>query len=405
MYSRIPYSINLPKKTITSSDSLSSGQPALNDLTNVDTNEAKMGDGDVLMYNLVENLWQSGIIPSSSETVNTLTGLNFNNVATNNLIKKVDANNAGNSNIISSYTATGSVTTLITGDPNGMITAIGGEIITSIIGQESKLEITTGVGAGKRSLILQENQPVIIEDDLFVTGGMTAISSSLISLSVINKIDANDISASGVIQGNTVESIGTLNVGGLINLNGTTGTAGAVLTSNGSSDPTWNPAPIPYYIEIDIGDNGTADIYSFTPGASNAINTLYTTPTAISNYDSDLINNSFWRPSVSGIFFINFNAILRSINQDYLVEAQIHIKKNVGGVYEKLLISGNRNWGSSVDEADARVWSMGLNCPHTFYANAGDKFKFSVYGRSYNNNAIWLITTNYSSNIRITKLA
>ena len=368
MYSRIPYSINLPKKTITSSDSLSSGQPALNDLTNVDTNEAKMGDGDVLMYNLVENLWQSGIIPSSSETVNTLTGLNFNNVATNNLIKKVDANNAGNSNIISSYTATGSVTTLITGDPNGMITAIGGEIITSIIGQESKLEITTGVGAGKRSLILQENQPVIIEDDL----------------NVIN-----------------------LEVAGLIKLDGALGNAGDVLTSNGASLPTWNPSstPTPYYIEIDIGDNGTADIYSFTPGASNAINTLYTTPTAISNYDSDLINNSFWRPSVSGIFFINFNAILRSINQDYLVEAQIHIKKNVGGVYEKLLISGNRNWGSSVDEADARVWSMGLNCPHTFYANAGDKFKFSVYGRSYNNNAIWLITTNYSSNIRITKLA
>ena len=40
---------------------------ALNDLTNVDTNEAKMGDGDVLMYNSIENLWGSGVIPVNNK--------------------------------------------------------------------------------------------------------------------------------------------------------------------------------------------------------------------------------------------------------------------------------------------------------------------------------------------------
>ena len=301
--------------------------------------------------------------------INTLTGLNFDNVATNNLIKKVNANNAGNSNILSSYTASGSVTSLLSGDPNGPITILGGQIITSNVGIEANLEITTGVGGTKRSIIIQENQPVIIENDL----------------SVVDK----------------------LYVGGTINLNGLPGNAGDVLTSNGTSDPTWNPSPTPtpYFIEINIGDSGGVGYYSFTAGAFNTINTLSTSATAISAYDSDLIDSSTWSPSVAGIFFINFNAIFRSINLDYLVEAQIQVDKLVGGVYVKQLLSSNRNWGSSANEVDARVWNMGLNCPYTFYAIAGDKFKFTLYGRSYNNNAIWIMTANYLSNIRITKLA
>ena len=341
---------------------------ALNDLTNVDTDESKMGDGDVLMYNSVENIWGSGIIPVNIETVNTLTGLNFNNVATNNLIKKVDANNAGNSNILSSYMTTGSVTTLISGDPNGIITSIGGQIITSTIGAEAKLEITTGVGGARRSIILQENQPVIIEDDL----------------NVVN-----------------------LEVGGLIKLDGALGNAGDVLTSNGASLPTWNPSstPTPYYIEIDIGNNGSASIYSIPTNTFNTINTLTTLTTPVSAYDSDLIDSSTWSPSITGVFFINFNANIRCINQDYLVEAQITVDKLVGGVYVKQLLTSNRNDGSCYNEADARVWNMNLNCPYTFYATAGDKYKFTFYGRSYNNNAIWLMAVKYSSNIRITKLA
>ena len=39
----------------------------LNDLTNVDTNEAKMGDGDVLMYNAVGNFWESGVLPVNNK--------------------------------------------------------------------------------------------------------------------------------------------------------------------------------------------------------------------------------------------------------------------------------------------------------------------------------------------------
>ena len=40
---------------------------ALNDLTNVTINEAKITDGNVLMYNADENLWESGVIPANNK--------------------------------------------------------------------------------------------------------------------------------------------------------------------------------------------------------------------------------------------------------------------------------------------------------------------------------------------------
>ena len=39
----------------------------LNDLTNVTINEAKISDGNVLMYNAVGNLWESGVIPVNNK--------------------------------------------------------------------------------------------------------------------------------------------------------------------------------------------------------------------------------------------------------------------------------------------------------------------------------------------------
>ena len=341
---------------------------ALNDLSGVDIDDATLGTGDILIYNAVGNLWENGVIPASSETVNTLTGLNFPAIATNNLIKKVDANNAGNSNILSSYTATGSVTSLLSGDPNGMITILGAQLITSTVGFESKLEITTGVGGTKRSIILQENQPIIIEDDL----------------NVIN-----------------------LDVAGTITLDGALGNIGDVLTSNGASLPTWNPSstPTPYYIELNIGDSGGGGLFS-TPNATEAtLNTLTAITTPISTYNSDLIDTSTWSPSVAGLYSINYKAFLRSVNADRLVEASVGVRKLISGVYTQININNIRNWGSSTSEADARVFTMTLPQITTVYANIGDRFRFNFFGQSYLSSNIWLMTSPALSNISITKLA
>ena len=195
-------------------------------------------------------------VRGQTSRINQIGGFNFNDISTDTLIKKVDANNAGNSNIKSSFTATGSVTQLLNGDPNELITNIGGEIITSLIGGEAKMELTVGEAGGKRSIILQENQAIVIEDDLTVTGVLNSNS-----LSVTNGIAAADITTTGLIQGYNLHASagitgttitatditasdlliinGMINLNGTININGTTGTAGAVLTSNGASDPTW----------------------------------------------------------------------------------------------------------------------------------------------------------------------
>ena len=298
-------------------------------------------------------------------TVNSIRGLNFDDISTDTLIKKIDANNAGNSNIKNSFTATGSVTQLLNGDPNGIITNIGGEIITSLIGGDAKMELTVGEAGGKRSIILQENQPIVIEDDL---------------------------------------SVVILDVGGLIKLDGSSGTAGALLTSNGSSLPTWNPAPTPYYIELDIGDSGGGTIFVGLFGVVTTLNTLTTITTPISNYNSDLIDTSTWSPSVAGLYSINYQATIRCVNQDYLVESSIYLQKEIGGVYTPIKLNNVRNWGSSVNEADARVFTMCLPQTTTVYANIGDKFRFAFYGKSYFSQDIWLLTNRQVSNISITKL-
>ena len=380
-------------------------------------------------------------------TVNSIRGLNFDDISTDTLIKKIDANNAGNSNIKNSFTATGSVTQLLNGDPNGLITNIGGEIITSLIGADAKMELTVGEAGGKRSIILQENQAIVIEDNLSVTGdlnsnslsvtngiaakditttgliqgynlhasagitGTTITSSAAMnanSLSVTNGIATTDITATGLVQGNTVAAIGSLIINGTVNLNGSTGNSGELLTSNGSSDPTWSPPaiPTPYYIELDIGDSGGGAIYSSPATITTTINTLTALSSPIPYYNSDLINSSTWSPSVAGLYLINYKALIRSVNADYLVEATTALlKKQANGIFTNININNVRNWGSSVNETDARVFTMTLPLTTTVYANIGDEFRFTFYGRSYFNNAIWLLTNPDTSNISITKLA
>ena len=66
--------------------------------------------------------------------INAISGLNFDDIEINRLIKKVDDNNGGNSNISNLHTASGSKTTFLSGDPDDVFTVIGGVIETDTIG-------------------------------------------------------------------------------------------------------------------------------------------------------------------------------------------------------------------------------------------------------------------------------
>ena len=159
----------------------------------------------------------------------------------------------------------------------------------------------------------------------------------------------------------------------------------------------------PYYLEFDIGDSNGTGVYSIDANVTTELNTLTTiTPAAILDaYNDDLINTSTWVPSITGLYLINYKATLRSVNQDYLVRGSIHIRKRINGVFTNVHESNVRNWGSSVNEADARVFTMTLPLSFTVYADKNDEFRFSFSGQSYFNNKIWMRTGYDQSSITI----
>ena len=301
--------------------------------------------------------------------INAIPGMNFDDIKINTLIKKVDATNAGNSNIDSEYTATGSVTSIINGDPDGALAVVGGKITTEVTGGAKKMTLSVGDDALERGIIITENDTVSIIYDLTVTN---------------------------------------VNIDGVINLNGTPGVAGAVLTSNGAADPTWETGGLalaPYYIELDIGDSGGGNIFAASSNYTATLNTLTTITTPISNYDGDLINTSTWSPSIAGLYSITFKVVLRTyLNQDTLVEGNIYVNKEVGGVYSVYNRNAIRNWGSVTSEVDARVQTLTLPLTTTVYASATDKFQFSFMGQTSSATSVWLLTEKNWSNITITKL-
>ena len=181
-------------------------------------------------------------------TVNSIRGLNFDDISTDTLIKKVDANNAGNSNILSSFaenvggSTKSSTTTFISGNPDTS-SIIGGKIITQDDGDttEKEFKLSCGEGSRERSIVIVENQPVLINNDL----------------AVYNEL-----------------SCGELQVDNLIKLGVDSGNAGEVLTSNGSNNPTWSAIPpITAIDNIIIGANTPAEGSFTNLSATGTVNT------------------------------------------------------------------------------------------------------------------------------------
>ena len=327
-------------------------------------------------------------------TVNSIRGLNFDDISTDTLIKKIDANNAGNSNIKNSFTASGSVTQLLNGDPNGLITNIGGEIITSLIGGDAKMELTVGEAGGKRSIILQENQAIVIEDDLSVTGALNSNSLSVTngivakditatgliqglnlhasagitgttitssgamnanSLSVTNGIATTDITATGLVQGNTVAAIGSLIVNGTINLNGTTGTAGAVLTSNGASDPTWLE-------KINLFAYKTAD----TTGIAYNVDTVvigYTTSVESTIGSFNTTTGEFTAPR-AGLYKIETFITVKDGSVPNIATGDVFINVYSGGAWSRfktVILSMNNTDTDGITLSNSAIIQLALN--------------------------------------------
>lgn len=168
-----------------------------------------------------------------------------------------------------------STTTFISGNPDSS-TIIGGKIITQDDGDTTQKEfkLSCGEGSRERSIVIQENQPVLINTDL-------AVYSEL--------------------------SCAELQVDNLIKLGVDSGNAGEVLTSNGSNNPTWSAIPpITAIDNIIIGAN--------TPAAGSFTN-LTSTGTTNINAVLNVSNTIKQQERVLNTFSYFGNCVLGNVRQ------------------------------------------------------------------------------------------
>ena len=122
-------------------------------------------------------------------------------------------------------------------------------------------------------------------------------------------------------------------------------------------------------------------------------------------YNADLINSTFWRPSITGVFQININIQFRAVNQDLLVEEFVSLQKLIAGSYQSIVESNNRRYNTSVNDENARVYTNHNTISQTVYAQIGDSFKISVVGNAFYGNDIWVMIEERRFKVSITKVA
>lgn len=164
----------------------------------------------------------------------------------------------------------------------------------------------------------------------------------------------------------------------------------------------------PYHLVLGLNSNYPGLFRTFH-GQWADLNELFVrtqeSPTDI--YNGDLVNSTFWRPSIAGVFQININMQFRAVNQDLLVEEYILLQKLIAGQehYQNLVESNNRRWGVDVNEENARVFTNHNTISQTVYAVPGDSFKIAVLGNSKFGNDIWVMIEERRFKVSITKVA
>lgn len=251
-------------------------------------------------------------------------------------------------------------------------------------------------GVGTRIAHFREHNG---KGDMKLTGELRVDTISGKSLGANSQVEINDkLSVTGAISGGdtTVTSLSTA----------IPGTYGYGPITGGDTTVTSLTQTVPYHLVLGLNPN-SGGIFKSTHGVSTDLNTLFVrageSPTAI--YNNNLVSSTYWRPSITGVFQININCTFRSVNEDYLVEDIINFKKLISGTYQTILSSNNRRYGTTVNEADARVFTNHNTISQTIYAEPSDSFKFAVYGKAFYGNDIWVLVSEYQFKASITKVA
>lgn len=351
---------------------------------------------------------------------------NFPTINTNEMFKKQDGDNITGTKIYSTGTSNSNKITM-TSDASGLINVGTLEGERDIILNTSKLHVNaTGTQTDGITITSQGRVGIGVTDpqeDLELDGNIQLDTGGVQRGRVIfndkqnnhkhAEIDGLGEGTNGGVLvfytkedlGNVTEKLRINNVGAIGIGGANYGTAGQVLVSNGSAAlPSWQ---IPYHLVFRLADSGGGSIFVTTAATTVVYNTLYvvTGESPTTTYNTDLVSSTTWNPSVSGIFQINFHALIRSVNQDFLVESTISIQKLVSGSWSNVAGSNDRRWGASVNEADARAFTNTNTIAHSFNVSSGDSFRFTINGRSYLGNNIWTLTGQDAFRISITRIA
>lgn len=187
-------------------------------------------------------------------------------------------------------------------------------------------------------------------------------------------------------------------------------TAGNLTTTGtitaGDTTVTSLTQTVPYHLVLGINPN-YGSVFRAFHDTDTDLNTLFvrTTESPTATYDGDLISSTYWRPSISGVFQININCLMRSVNADYLVEDDLKFQKLISGSYETIVASNNRRWGFSTNDTDARVLTNHNTISQSIYASPGDSFKIVVKGKAAFSQDIWVLIGEAGLRLSITKVA
>ena len=129
--------------------------------------------------------------------INAISGMNFEDTKVNRLIKKIDENNAGNSNISNLHTSTGSKTTFLSGDPDDIFSIIGGVIETETTGFDREMTLSV---TNDHVLKIFNNNPISVTGGFDCLDGDINVNSGDIN-ALVGTVTAQDVTATGSLTG------------------------------------------------------------------------------------------------------------------------------------------------------------------------------------------------------------
>jgi hypothetical protein len=156
------------------------------------------------------------------------------------------------------------------------------------------------------------------------------------------------------------------------------GNIGDVMISNGvNASIDWRPK---YHLKMNVGQYNMNGAFRFAHNTHVPIDTwsVDTSQSPNTLYNGDIVNNTEWRPSNSGIYLINMYLHVRSLNIDRLLETMVRMEKWNGSSWDVVLESNDRRH-ISTNEVDARTYTHPTGIDTTINVSSGDRYRWTIF--------------------------